>query len=87
MSAAPDEKMKRLLEFRTLMQTIRERFPENAFEIDRAIFSVGQKISSCADPHCHCRQMTLEKFHAQQNSGQWSEISGQWAVFSADDDD
>jgi hypothetical protein len=49
------------------MQTVRAEFPEHAFEIDRAIFSVGQKVSACADPHCFCQRMTFDKFHAQQN--------------------
>ncbi len=60
------EKIKNLARFARVMRKIRARFPEHAREIDRALYDVGQKLESCSDPNCDCRQ-SFEEFHAAAN--------------------
>lgn len=55
------EKIKNLARFARVMRKIRARFPEHAQEYD-----VGQKLESCSDPNCDCRQ-SFEEFHAAAN--------------------
>ncbi len=60
------EKVKKLARFAHAMRKIRTRFPEHARELDRALYDVGQKLESCSDPNCDCKQ-SFEEFHAQTN--------------------
>jgi len=60
------EKIRNLARFARVMRKIRTRFPEHALELDRALYDVGQKLESCSDPDCDCKQ-SFEEFHAQTN--------------------
>jgi len=60
------EKVRNLARFARAMRKIRLRFPEHARELDRALYDVGQKLESCSDPDCDCKQ-SFEEFHAQTN--------------------
>ncbi len=60
------EKVRNLARFARAMRRIRTRFPEHALELDRALYDVGQKLESCSDPDCGCKQ-SFEEFHAQTN--------------------
>jgi hypothetical protein len=60
------EKVRYLARFARAMRKIRLRFPEHARELDRALYDVGQKLESCLDPNCNCRQ-SFEEFHAATN--------------------
>ena len=60
------EKVRNLARFAGVMRKIRMRFPEHALELDRALYDVGQKLESCLNPNCDCKQ-SFEEFHAQTN--------------------
>ena len=66
MKNAIEEKIRNLARFARPMRKIRLRFPEHARELDRALYDVGQKLESCLDPNCNCKQ-SFEEFHEQTN--------------------
>jgi hypothetical protein len=37
------------------MEQIKEKFPEHAREIERAVGEAVRKLDSCGDPNCTCR--------------------------------
>ncbi len=60
------EKIRNLGRFARVMRKIRVKFPEHALELDRALYDVGQKLESCSDPDCDCKQ-SFDEFHEQTN--------------------
>ena len=60
------EKIRNLGRFARVMRKVRARFPEHALELDRALYDVGQKLESCSDPDCDCKQ-SFDEFHEQTN--------------------
>ncbi len=60
------KKLRKFARFARGMRKIRMKFPEHAREIDRALYDVGQKLKSCLDPNCNCKE-SFEEFHAATN--------------------
>ncbi len=58
--------LRKFAAFAVTMNLAREKFPEHAKEIDRAIYDVGRKLENCDDPNCTCT-MNFENFHTISN--------------------
>ena len=59
-------RLRNFARFARVMRKVRARFPEHALELDRALYDVGQKLESCSDPDCDCKQ-SFDEFHEQTN--------------------